>query len=151
MIIKTIKFEELMKVRGLIQVHHTSVEDKSWSLNLNEGLYKDLEARDRLLIHVAEVAGEVVGYSVEILAPSLHYQGRVDAVNDGIYIRPEVRGAGVHESLLKAVMKSLKESGVDYYSPNRKINNPCDYTMQSLGFKKKEVVWGLNLGDVRWL
>lgn len=67
--------------------------------------YRRLEADNILYVMGVRRGGELVGYASYTVMPHLHYSTTLHAMNDAIFVQPEVRGAGI--GLIRAAERAL--------------------------------------------
>jgi GNAT superfamily N-acetyltransferase len=125
----------------LLAVHHEEVEESGWQEDPDWDQYEAMEENGGLLIHAAMDDDELVGYSVDIIFPSLHYKTKKVCVNDAIYIKPEYRGLSIYSMLLSKVEERLENLGVQSYTVHRKVGSPGNITMMGRDYKNTETVW----------
>ena len=133
-------------MRVVAEHHEEARRGGEWPLVPDFDVYHNLDRAGLLQCHVAYDAGEVVGYTADILSPcALHYTNHSVAVNDMIYVKPEYRHKGVLQELINTAVAHLKSLGCELYTVNLKAHNPCKSAMNALGFQMAEVVWHLDI------
>jgi GNAT superfamily N-acetyltransferase len=97
-----------------IKDHYTEVPfiDRDMEFDLDEELYRTLEATGLLLNLVAYLEGRPVGYLIAVCSPMLHFKGKWEARTDGFYVAPQARKLGVFDALLDKYHTYCKENGV---------------------------------------
>ena len=79
--------------------------------------YEALDAAGLLRIYTARIEQALVGYAVFVLYRSLHHRGRLQAMQDVLYVVPQHRGAAAVK-LLRYAEHSLRAEGVKWvYHP----------------------------------
>lgn len=69
--------------------------------------YYRLEADGILKLMAARQDDRLVGYASFLVMPHMHYSTTLHAMNDAIYVDPDVRGVGI--KLIRAAEKALAE------------------------------------------
>ncbi len=93
-------------------------------------LLKSYIARSNACFLVAEVDGEIVGYAI-----AEHERNTLGHLIS-IAVSPQWRGKGIGKALLRAVLRKLKERGVQkVYLEVRKNNLIAQHLYESVGFK----------------
>ena len=100
--------------------HYPDIEfDPDWET------YAKLEEAGRLHIFTARVAGELVGYSVHIVAPNLHYKRSLQAVQDILFVHPAHRRGFVGYKLIRFADSELEAFGVQVSYHHSKATHPA--------------------------
>jgi GNAT superfamily N-acetyltransferase len=131
----------IQEVAQLLKVHHAEVEDGQWMINPDFDKMASLEEEGVGVFTTIRDDGKLIGYSYDWILHSFHYQGKLMAVNDGIYVDPEYRHLGLTGEFLKFIEKTVKEHGAQSHSVTLKVENPCKSLMSSLGYDNKELIW----------
>jgi len=108
-------------------------------LNVLDDFYEWSSENGNVRFHIARDDGKVVGYTVTFIGNHPHYQDKVFATNDVLYITPDYRKTSVAKDLIEFVEKDMKDTGVDVMSFHTKCDNPCRKLMESVGFKEDEI------------
>lgn len=109
-------------------------------LNVLSDFYKWSNENGNLTFHTARGDdGEVVGYAITFIGNHPHYQDKVFATNDVLYVSPDYRKTDVAKGLIEFVEQDMKERGVDVMSLHTKCSNPCKKLMESVGFHADEI------------
>lgn len=94
-------------VRELADYERAPDEAQMTEQQLHDALFAPEAA---LSAHVAEVAGEVVGFAVWFLNFST-WRGRHGIYLEDLYVRPEHRGAGLGRALLVELARHCRDKG----------------------------------------
>lgn len=129
----------------LIQEHwEESAKNKQLMvLAPNYDVYRDLEAKGNLVNLFAFVDGKVVGYSVNILTPHLHYKNLLTSMNDIIFISKPYRDTPLGLRLIKQTEIACKAAGAKLMMWHAKENTPLEkilerkYNVQDIVFSKE--------------
>ena len=91
----------------VLEDHHAEVEDEDCpSLAIDYGMAMRMYHHGMLLILAAYDIQDgphrppLLGYSVDIISPTLHYKGLEFSVTDSLWVRPDVRGSGVFRRVI---------------------------------------------------
>jgi hypothetical protein len=110
--------------------------------------YLTLDAGNALLLITARAGLRLIGYSVDILAPDLHYAKTKQAQNDLIWLHPDFRtGRGLSISkqpgyrLLEEREKMLDELGIVRRRINVKIWKDFGPLLKKLGYTPELIGW----------
>lgn len=127
----------------LIQMHYDEIALNKELIKLNPDwdAYSDLDAKGLTRAFTARDGDKLVGYSVFIVMPSLHYKDHLFANNDIFYLHPEYRKGFVGYNLLKNAMGWLKDDGVTKVHFNTKVHKPLDPLFERLGCSLIETIW----------
>ena len=113
-------------------------------LNPNVGEYQLLEDSNQLLSLFARDGDQIVGYSVNIIRPHLHYCELIVAYNDVIYVHPDYRNSPVGLRIIKETEEQCKEAGAKLMiwhakedTALEKILRRKDYPVQEIIFSKE--------------
>ena len=110
-------------------------------LNPHWEAYAALDAAGRLRVYTARENGELLGYFVLIVAPSLHYKDHIFANNDIIFLRADVREGFTGIKLIKYAVECLEREGVRQININTKVHQPFDKILERQGFENIERVY----------
>lgn len=93
----------------LLEANWTEVAYHDYPLHVNQDAYEALENADALRVYTMRVRGELVGYAVYILGPSIRHEFK-HAQQDVIYLAPAHRG--VAQKLFAWANARLRDEGV---------------------------------------
>lgn len=94
--------------------------------------YERVEKAGALLAIGAWVGSTMVGYSVTIVVPHLHYVDTILAQNDVLYVAPEHRGSSVGGRLISETERLAKERGASIMTWHAKPGTALDTLMTRL-------------------
>lgn len=99
---------------GLWPAHWAEIAADKDKISLDPDLaeYAEMERRGKLHVITARKGGELVGYSVWIVGPLLHYRTVLAAKNDIYWLRPDCRKGFAGVRLFIESEKHLKSLGV---------------------------------------
>lgn len=109
--------------------------------------YKAMEDADILHILVGRKEGEMVAYHVNVVSPGLHYMYTKYAVNDALYVKPDMRGSTVSYRMFKFAEEYFKAIGVDVMTVHMKTKAPFDRLCEKLGYDYGERMYFKYIGD----
>lgn len=105
-----------------------------------------LEEQGKVLFVALRQAGELVGYFVGLITPSLHYKTTLSGKMDLIYILPELRSTGGGKLLMDAVLAEGARRGVKMWWMGSKCHKPIEAFFRSYGFTHEESYFALWTG-----
>lgn len=109
--------------------------------------YEKLNELGMLRVFTVRDDGVMVGYFVSVVAPGLHYQQTMMALNDIMYLEPKYRGGTVGFRLVKLAVEDLKNLGADILTIHMKTDYPFRSLLNKLGFHLTEENWEKVLSD----
>lgn len=102
------------ELRPLLEAHyHEIAHFKDIPLDPNVDDYATAEANGRYRFYTARVDGELVGYVGFLCGPALHYRNSLQAGEDVIFVRPDMRKSGLGSGLLRFAHADLKACGIE--------------------------------------
>lgn len=78
----------------------------------------------------------LVGYSIFLVVPHPHHKGKVFAINDVVYVKPEYRAES--KKFFDSVEQNLSADVIQYAM---NYNKPHDNLMKSMGYFPLEIVY----------
>lgn len=138
-------FDEATKI--LTQLHYLEVGPHKAGIPLDPDVpvYKLLEDTGVLETHTArdKDTGELIGYSVWIVTPHIHYKTSLTATNDVIFIHPKVRKGLQGYKFLKYTINAIKERGVQRILLHVKPHVDFGPAIERLGGKRLETIYSI--------
>jgi GNAT superfamily N-acetyltransferase len=124
-------------------------------VNLDIERYLSLARNDRLhLVTVRDPAagsphpdGLLMGYSIHLIHPHIHYRHVLVAEDDLHYVVPDLRNQGVGKTLRETAIAGLKSRGVKLVIARTKVNHMHETHLAELGFDPMEMVYAKMLVD----
>ena len=107
--------------------------------------YQALEASGALLGLVAYMDDEIVGYSVNIVTPHLHYADLVCCMNDVLFIAKEHRQSPLGLKLIRDTERAAKARGVHLMLWHAKEDTALSQILPKLGCKVQEITFSKEL------
>ena len=131
------------EIKPLIEEHWEEIALNQDIIKLNPDwdAYAALDSVGKLRVYTARKDGELVGYFVLIVGPSLHYKDHIFANNDIIFLRADVREGFTGIKLIKYAVECLEPEGVRQININTKIHQPFDRILERQGFENIERVY----------
>jgi GNAT superfamily N-acetyltransferase len=102
--------------------------------------YAEAEAAGALLGIVARIDGQVVGYSVNFVAPNLHYMRVRMAVNDVFFVDKAHRGV-LGLRLMRATREAAKARGAHLMAWHAKPGTPLESILRRQGCRVQDIVF----------
>ena len=107
--------------------------------------YATLADQGVLRIYTAREDGELKGYFVVMVMPSLHYSSHLFAMNDILFLKKECRKGTTGIKLIKHAVQDLKSIGTKLVHINEKKKQDFGLILDRLGFEHIENVWQLKV------
>jgi len=105
--------------------------------------YARLADQGALRIYTARDKGELKGYFVVFVTPSLHYSRHLFAHNDILFLKKSCRKGMTGVKLIKYAVEDLKAYGVKLIHINVKKKQDFGVVLERLDFEHVEDVWQL--------
>lgn len=146
-IIETTIADKIEHVPGLLEAHwHESARNKHLMvLKPDVARYQALEAAGSLLSLVAYVDDQIVGYSVNIVTPHLHYADLLCAHNDVLFIAKEYRKSPLGLKLIRETERAARERGANLMLWHAKQATNLSAILPRLGCKVQEIIYSKEL------
>lgn len=103
--------------------------------------YKALEAHGALLTLGVFEGEELIGYSVNILHPHLHYKELNVAQNDMLFVAKDNRLGTLGLKLIRATTKAAKERGAQFMVWHAKESSQLAKLLPKLGCKVQDILF----------
>ncbi len=117
-------------------------------LDVNYEAYRQLDAAGVLsFVALRTGDGELVGYALHFVQPSLHFRSTLAAVQDGLYVVPEHRGGTAALKLLRAARRDLEARGVRRWLVSEVAGHPLGRLFAAFGFAPIETYHEMWLGQ----
>lgn len=109
--------------------------------------YRAVEESDALRLYVARSEGRPLGYAMYFVRTNLHYRSSKQAVEDIIFLAPEVRGTGLGIELVNYADDQLREEGVQVVYHHAKLAHPQlgNMLVKRCGYKAIETIYSKRL------
>ena len=144
------QFHEIIgEMQEMIHAHfnETGYDNDSLKLDPDYDLYFKIEDANCLVCTAARNSdGLLIGYSIELIQPSLHHKGYVNAINDVLYVHPNYRGTHVPEEIIAFVGEYLKEMGVYLHQLTMTKHKNFGKLAAKCGYDPFETNWIKTLG-----
>lgn len=137
------------EMKPLLAEHYKEVavyQDKI-EFNPDYERYLDMNVLGFVRVFTIRDEGKLVGYSLYLLNPNIHYKDHLYAVNDVIYVDPEYRGSTAAYRLMKLSEKTLKAAGVSVMTIHMKTYLPFERLCQAFDMDKVEYLYMKYIGD----
>lgn len=108
--------------------------------------YEQLEANGALLSVGAFVDGVLVGYSLTLVGPHLHYVGLTVAQNDVLFVAKEHRHGRIGLDLIRKTEEMAKERGARLVTWHAKEGTALAALMPRLGYDVHEIIFSKGVG-----
>lgn len=108
-----VKLKDIRAIFSMLQDTWEEVDQRKefgFTFDPDWSLYERLEETDSLFLYTFEDKG----FASFLVSPDLHRKGKLIAVSDVAYLKPEARGC--FEECLVVIKEDLKSKGADYLS-----------------------------------
>lgn len=139
--------EMLSQCQELFQKHweELTLNKEVMVLNPDEDRYKGMEEAGMLLLLAATDEERIVGYSVNLIMPHLHYADCVICSNDLLFVDPQYRGTSLGIKLMKATENLAKDSGAKLMLWHAKQDTALEKLMPRMGYKVNDIIFSKGL------
>lgn len=139
--------ENFSEIEDLLEGHWQEIAGYKDHIKLEPdwNAYAKMDEADMVKFYTVRDDGKMVGYSLFLIAPLIHYKSTKVAANDIIYIRPEYRKGWVGIKLLKFCHNHLKASGLIRITWHVKPDHDWTKILIRMGYKIEELVVGICL------
>jgi len=114
-------------------------------LDVDWEAYARTERADALRIYTLRDYGTLRGYGVFFVNHSMHYRGSRQAVQDVIYLAPELRHLRIGWEFINWIDEQLRAEAVQVVYHHVKLAHNYGATLKTLGYEAIESVWGRRL------
>lgn len=138
--------EYIDRVVGLVRAHWLETESELAPGGPKPlvGIYLALEKAGSIIAFGAFEDGTMVGYSVAILGPHLHY-GMTYAHHDLLYVSPEHRRGMLGLKLIRATERAAKARGAAFSTWHAKPGGTLESILSRTGYQREEIVYKKDL------
>lgn len=145
--IKLCKIQEVADSLHLLEKHwKESARNKSlMKLAPDYALYDLLELSGTLVCLGAYVENLLVGYSVNLIKPHLHYSTLLCGYNDLLFVDDEYRSSPLGLKLIKETKKELRIRGAKLMLWHAKEDTALSSILPRLGCKVQEIIYSEEL------
>lgn len=146
-IIETTIADKIEHVPGLLEAHwHESARNKHLMvLKPDVARYQSLEAAGALLSLVAYVEETIVGYSVNIVTPHLHYADLLCAHNDVLFVAKEYRESVLGLKLIRETERAARARGAHLMLWHAKEATALANILPKMGCTVQEIIYSKEL------
>jgi GNAT superfamily N-acetyltransferase len=109
--------------------------------------YAELDAKGALSVVTMRRNGALVGYSIMVVTPGLHYRTCLEARMDIFWVAPEVRGRMGGLRLFRTHEKELKRRGVKRIYTGSKLHKDSSRLFLALGYEPVETYFSKWIGE----
>jgi len=136
-------YEVLQEIAPLLHEHWQEIALNKDEVPLSPvwDIYKNLFDGGKLKVITAREDGKLVGYTVYIVAPSLHYASELFADADIFWLAPEYRKGMTGLKLFRYAEAVLKEAGVTQIFNKIKLHFDIGKVFERMGYSAVERVY----------
>ena len=125
--------------RKLLQDNNQETDLFNLALDVDEGLYEELEDTGWLKVYTMRKGSELVGYCVFMLFYNMHHRTSLQAKQDVLYINKGNRGRCL--PFLTYCDGELKELGVEFIHQCVPDMNDWSPVLKRMGYEKLETIY----------
>ena len=117
-------------------------------MDIDYSKYKLLD--DMGLLHsviARDEDGNVIGYFISFVQPHIHYASTTFAMNDVLYVKPDMRHTGLALKMFKWAEEDLKGLGVDVMTLHVKSDKMFASLCKEFGAERTEIMYSKFIGD----
>lgn len=104
-------------------------------------LYAEVEAKGALRTYTIRESGKLVGYAVFFVRTNAHYADSVQAVQDIVYLDPDMRAPTTGIRFLAWCDEQLQAEGIEAVYHHVKRSRDFGPILRYLGYENIETVW----------
>ena len=127
----------------LIEAHHREVDPMRdvAPLKLDMETYLTMEKAGHIVLCTARRDKGLVGYHLNFINQSHHSKNTTYAINDVVYVVPELRGGTVPVRLFQFAEEKIRERGVRVITTTMIPGHGYEKLLDFLGYKEMEVTY----------
>jgi predicted GNAT superfamily acetyltransferase len=128
----------------LLAAHREELTVRKDIMELNPlvEVYRELEDKGTLLsLGVFDDDGSLIGYSINILAPNLHYGDVMMCQNDVLFLREDHRKGTLGLRLMRETESQAKARGAEVMVWHAKPGSNLDQVLQRLRYDVQDIVY----------
>lgn len=139
--------ENYARIASLVEEHwqETASHKEIRSLNIPIDRYETLENVGCLLSLFVIDDGEIVGYSINVIAEDLHAADTIKAQNDAIFVKSTHRKTRAGMMLMSATEKAAKDMGASLMIWHAKPGSKLDAILERNGYGVLDVLYSKRL------
>jgi len=123
------------EMKLLYQEHYEELSvTKMFTLSPSYDTYIQLDKLNLLCTVTCRVAGNLVGYILAIISPSLHYSSMLIASEDIYFLKKEYRKGRTGINMFKYFEKQMKNRGVNRIMITTKVHKDNSKLFEYLGY-----------------
>lgn len=132
----------------LTRAHYEEVSSKERILSVDWCRYQALEAADKLFALAACEDGEPVGYSVNLVDRTIHYE-LVSCYNSALFVHPDYRVTPLGLRLMAETKRAAAERGATLMLWHAKPGSQLDKLLTRKRLKVQDIVYQEQLPPAR--
>ena len=138
--------ELIQEFSRLIQLHFNEIAHyPDIPLDPDFNRYSALDHSGVLRVFTIREEGKLLGYSIFVVGPNLHYKSSKQAVQDILYLDPEKRGRLVGYQFIKWCDEQLKVEEVQVVYHHIKANYDFGPMLERIGYELIDKIYGRRL------
>lgn len=130
------------EVAPLLEAHWREIaHDLTIPLNPEWKRYFALQEAGAFRVYTARKDGELVGYAAFIVSPNLHYSTSLQAMQDVLFIREDLRRGTLGTRLIKFSEQQLQADGVQVVLHHIKAKHNWSPLIERLGYTLVDLIY----------
>lgn len=136
----------LPELKTIVQDHYLEIATyQDIPLDPDYDRYLFIEETGTLRIFTIREDKELVGYCVLFVHPSLQFKSSVQAVQDLLFLKQDLRKQGIGAQFLNWIDSQLKAEGIQVVYQHTKAGKSFASLLESLGYKLVDQVYARRL------
>jgi hypothetical protein len=136
----------LNDIKPLLSQHYAEIAHyPDIELRVNFASYLRMEAAGGLRIFTIRVLGELMGYGIFTVSPSLHYSDSVQAHQDVLYLDPAYRKGRVGLRFIQFCDRQLQAEGVQVVYQHVKAAHNFGPMLERMNYELIDLIYGRRL------
>ena len=132
------------EMKPLLEMHYKEIAHyQDIPLEPDVSLYEKIEEQGNLRLYTVRQEGELIGYSIYFLKHNLHYKSSLQANQDIVFIRKDMRGQG--REFLAWCDEQLKNDGVGVVYHHVKAAHNFGPMLERQGYELIDLIYGKRL------
>lgn len=114
-------------------------------LQVDRAAYVQMAHGGHLRAYMFRDDGALRGYAVYMVRQNIHYMGSKQAVQDILYLAPDLRGQALGAAFINWCDEQLAAEGVQVVHHHVKLAHDFGPTLAQLGYEAVETIWSRRL------
>lgn len=130
------------EVMPLLEQHWREIaHDLTIPLSVDWERYFMMQANDAFRVFTVRRSGELIGYAAFFVHPNMHYSTSLQAVQDVIFIREDMRRGSLGSRLIRFAEEELKREGVQLVLHHIKAKHNWGALLERMGYTLVDLIY----------